>query len=62
MGRVADQSHAVLETHLSAAVIGVAMAVILRRRDTLPRMRYSWEEDGEGEEAGAIEVENGEGR
>lgn len=50
------------ETHLSAAVIGVAMAVILRRRDTLPRMRYSWEEDSEGEEAEAIEVDNGESR
>jgi membrane associated rhomboid family serine protease len=50
------------ETHLSAAVIGVAMAVILRRRDTLRRMRYSWEEDGESEEAEAVEVDNGEGR
>jgi membrane associated rhomboid family serine protease len=31
------------ETHLAAALIGVAMAVALRRRDVPPRKRYAWE-------------------
>jgi membrane associated rhomboid family serine protease len=31
------------ETHLAAAVIGVAMAVVLRNRDLPPRVQYSWE-------------------
>jgi membrane associated rhomboid family serine protease len=35
------------ETHLAAALIGLAMAIALRRRDPLPRKRYDWE----GEEA-----------
>jgi membrane associated rhomboid family serine protease len=34
------------ETHLAAALIGAAMAVLLRNRDHPPRVRYSWEEDG----------------
>jgi membrane associated rhomboid family serine protease len=31
------------ETHLAAAVIGVALAFVLRRRDVPQRKRYSWE-------------------
>ena len=36
------------ETHLAAALIGVLMAIALRRLDIPPRKRYSWE-DEEGE-------------
>ena len=39
------------ETHLAAAVIGVALAIALRRFDVQPRRRYSWE----GEAADAQE-------
>jgi len=35
------------ETHLAAAVIGVACAFALRSRDVLPRKRYSWEDEPE---------------
>ena len=35
------------ETHLAAAVIGVAMAFVLRTRDVPPRKRYSWEDEEE---------------
>jgi membrane associated rhomboid family serine protease len=31
------------ETHLAAALIGVAMAIAYRRTDIPPRARYSWE-------------------
>jgi membrane associated rhomboid family serine protease len=37
------------ETHLAAALIGVALAVVLRHLDIPPRRRYDWE--GEAEEA-----------
>ncbi len=33
------------ETHLSAAAIGVLMALLLRRLDVPPRKRYAWEDD-----------------
>ena len=33
------------ETHLAAALIGVALALALRHRDLPPRRRYSWEEE-----------------
>ena len=33
------------ETHLAAALIGVAMAMFYRHRDNLPRVRYSWEDE-----------------
>jgi membrane associated rhomboid family serine protease len=33
------------ETHLAAAIIGVALAVALRGRDVPPRKRYSWEDE-----------------
>jgi membrane associated rhomboid family serine protease len=40
------------ETHLSAAMIGVALAIALRRLDVPPRKRYVWEgEEGEIDEA-----------
>jgi membrane associated rhomboid family serine protease len=35
------------ETHLAATTIGVAMALLLRRRDIPPRKRYSWEDEAE---------------
>src|SRR5262249_25886409 len=39
------------ETHLAAALIGVALALALRHLDIAPRRRYSWEEERErGEE------------
>ena len=31
------------ETHLAAALIGAAMAVLLRHYDVPPRVRYDWE-------------------
>jgi membrane associated rhomboid family serine protease len=37
------------ETHLAAAVIGVVLAFVLRRRDVPPRKRYSWEDEQEAE-------------
>jgi membrane associated rhomboid family serine protease len=36
------------ETHLAAALIGIALAIALRRQDIPPRKRYTWE-DEEGE-------------
>jgi hypothetical protein len=36
------------ETHLSAALLGVMQAFILRRLDIPPRRRYSWEDEGDG--------------
>ena len=33
------------ETHLAAALIGVALAIALRRLDITPRRRYSWEDE-----------------
>jgi membrane associated rhomboid family serine protease len=35
------------ETHLAAALIGLAFAIALRRRDIPPRRRYSFEEEPE---------------
>lgn len=35
------------ETHLSAAVIGVLMALVLRKLDIPPRKRYAWEDQAE---------------
>ncbi|MBK7331969.1 MAG: rhomboid family intramembrane serine protease [Betaproteobacteria bacterium] len=34
------------ETHLAAALIGLALAALLRDRDTVPRVRYEWESEG----------------
>jgi membrane associated rhomboid family serine protease len=38
------------ETHLAAALIGVVLALLLRRRDIPPRRRYAWEGEPEPEE------------
>ena len=35
------------ETHLAAALIGVALAIVLRHRDRPPPRRYSWEDEAE---------------
>jgi len=35
------------ETHLAAALIGVILAVVLRRLDIPPRKRYDWEDENE---------------
>jgi membrane associated rhomboid family serine protease len=39
------------ETHLAAAVIGVAMAIATRHVDVPPRLRYAWEDEPEPEAA-----------
>lgn len=45
------------ETHLAGALIGLALAVALRRLDIPPRKRYSWEveegEQGDGDARGS---------
>ncbi|MDQ2963738.1 MAG: rhomboid family intramembrane serine protease [Pseudomonadota bacterium] len=38
------------ETHLAAALIGVLLAIMLRRLDIPPRTRYSWESEAEQNE------------
>lgn len=38
------------ETHLAAALIGVALAIALRGRDIPPRKRYAWEDEPEAPE------------
>jgi membrane associated rhomboid family serine protease len=38
------------ETHLAAAVIGLALAIVLRRMDIPPRKRYTWEDEKDGAE------------
>jgi membrane associated rhomboid family serine protease len=38
------------ETHLAAAVIGVVLAIVLRRVDLPPRTRYAWEDESEANE------------
>jgi len=35
------------ETHLAAAVLGGALALLLRRLDVPPRKRYAWEDEAE---------------
>jgi membrane associated rhomboid family serine protease len=39
------------ETHLAAAVIGVAMAIALRQLDVPPPVRYAWEDEAQSEAA-----------
>ena len=34
------------ETHLAAALIGLALAAFLRDRDIVPKVRYEWENEG----------------
>ncbi len=44
------------ESHLAGGLIGLALAVALRRLDIPPRKRYSWEgEEGEQERSGTGE-------
>jgi len=43
------------ETHLAAAILGVALALALRDRDVPPRKVYSWEMDEEEEEPESAE-------
>ena len=43
------EPHVSWETHLAAALIGVALAIALRRRDALVRVRYSWEDERDEE-------------
>jgi membrane associated rhomboid family serine protease len=40
------------ETHLAAALIGLVLAIVLRRLDIPPRHRYAWEgeEDKDADE------------
>ena len=40
------------ETHLTAALIGFALAIVLRRLDLPPRKRYSWEDEASGHDQG----------
>ena len=48
------------ETHLAAALIGLALAIALRRLDIPPRKRYSWEdEEGEPGDSDARRQETG---
>jgi membrane associated rhomboid family serine protease len=35
------------ETHLAAALIGVVLAIMLRRLDIPPSIRYSWENEAD---------------
>jgi membrane associated rhomboid family serine protease len=41
------------ETHLAAALIGVALAIALRRLDRPPPTRYAWEGESDQSESGA---------
>ena len=43
------------ETHLAAALIGLSLAVLLRRRDTVPKVRYEWENEG------VVDLDHGDG-
>lgn len=38
------------ESHLAGALIGLALAIALRRLDVPPRKRYSWEDEDGGDE------------
>jgi membrane associated rhomboid family serine protease len=38
------------ETHLAAALIGAAMAILLRHVDVPPRVRYRWEDEPDSDE------------
>ena len=44
-GVLPTQSGVSWETHLAAALIGVALAIALRRLDVPPRKRYVWEDE-----------------
>jgi membrane associated rhomboid family serine protease len=42
------------ETHLAATLIGVALAIALRRLDVPPRKRYVWDGEAEGDEGTSL--------
>ena len=48
------------ETHLAAALIGVGLALALRRFDIPPRRRYSWEDEEERDEESPEHPRDGE--
>ncbi|MDH4181459.1 MAG: rhomboid family intramembrane serine protease, partial [Betaproteobacteria bacterium] len=41
------------ETHLAAALVGAALAVLLRHRDVPPKVVYSYEADEKGDDRSA---------
>jgi membrane associated rhomboid family serine protease len=45
------------ETHLAAALIGLALAIALRHLDIPPRKRYAWEDETEADETEEFEDE-----
>ena len=42
------------ETHLAAALIGVATAIASRRLDVLPRKHYTWEGENDENDEGSL--------
>ena len=49
------------ESHLSGALIGVALAFLLRKRDPAPVKRYSWEDELEADDEADVEERPPEG-
>ena len=49
------------ESHLSGALIGVALAFLLRKRDPAPVKRYSWEDELEADDEADVEERPREG-
>ena len=47
------------ETHLSAAAIGLLLALALRKLDIAPRKRYAWEDEAAAQDAEAAAVAGG---
>jgi hypothetical protein len=48
LGRTSDQARVFLGNHLAAALIGVALAIMLRYLDIPSRARYSWKKRRSG--------------
>jgi membrane associated rhomboid family serine protease len=48
------------ETHLAAGVIGLLMAIALRRLDVPPRKRYTWEDEPEEDDDKGLDESAGE--
>jgi len=46
------------ETHLAAAIVGVACALLLRRLDPVPVVRYAWEDEDVADDAGVMDAAN----
>ncbi len=53
-GLVPTEPRVSWETHVSAAAIGVVMAIALRRLDVPPRKRYAWEDEADTLEEDAL--------